>query len=101
MPYADLTLVDQPSSVAQWLEHPPRKWKVLGLSPGWVNTFQKVWHGLIGMRHPGTMHSVKGGYDPVSLCSNCERDGIYAVMTTNRPVVLFAILNIQTIHPVH
>ena len=30
-----------------------------------------------------------------------ERDGIYAVMTTNRPVVLFAIFNIQTIHPIH
>ena len=40
MPYADLTLVDQPSSVAQWLEHPPRKWKVLGSNPGWVITFQ-------------------------------------------------------------
>ena len=40
MPYADLTLVDQPSSVAQWLEHPPQKWKVLGSNPGWVITFQ-------------------------------------------------------------
>ena len=39
MPYADLTLVDQPSSVAQWLEHPPRKWKVPGSNPGLVNTF--------------------------------------------------------------
>ena len=42
MPYADLTLVDQPSSVAQWLEHPPRKWKVLGSNPGWVNTFRSL-----------------------------------------------------------
>ena len=70
MPSVDLTLVDQPSSAAQWLEHLLRKLKVPGSSPGWVNTFQKVWHGLIGVRHPGTMHSVKGWYDPVSLCSN-------------------------------
>ena len=39
MPSADLTLVNQPSSVAQWLEHPPQKWKVPGSNPGWVNTF--------------------------------------------------------------
>ena len=42
MPYADLTLVDQPSSVAQWLEHLLRKWKVQGSNPGWVNTFLSV-----------------------------------------------------------
>ena len=42
MPSADLTLVDQPSSVAQWLEHPPRKWKVPGSNPGWVITFQSM-----------------------------------------------------------
>ena len=30
MPSADLTLVDQPSSVAQWLEHLPQKLKVPG-----------------------------------------------------------------------
>ena len=42
MPSADLTLVDQPSSVAQWLEHPPRKWKVPGSNPGWVNTFRSL-----------------------------------------------------------
>ena len=76
----------------------PQKWKVLGSSPGWVNTFQKCgmgwlavrvsavkvegpgfksrlgqnfskgWYGLIDMWHPGTMHSVKGWYDSVRLC---------------------------------
>ena len=38
---SDLTLVNQPSPVAQLVEHPPRKWKVPGSSPGWVKTFQK------------------------------------------------------------
>ena len=42
MPYEDLTLVDQPSSVAQWLEHPPQKWKVPGSNPDWVTTFLSV-----------------------------------------------------------
>ena len=42
MPSADLTLVDQPSSVAQWLEHLPWKWKVTGSNPGWVTTFLSV-----------------------------------------------------------
>ena len=38
---SDLTLISQPSPVAQLVEHPLRKWKVLGSSPGWVKTFQK------------------------------------------------------------
>ena len=42
MPSADLTLVNQPSSVARWLEHPPWKWKVPGSNPGWVTTFLSV-----------------------------------------------------------
>ena len=39
---SDLPLVSQPSPVAQWLEHPPQKWKVPGSNPGWVNTFLSV-----------------------------------------------------------
>ena len=38
---SDVTLVSQPSPVAQWLEHPLRKWKVPGSNPSWVKTFQK------------------------------------------------------------
>ena len=30
--------------------------------------FSKVWHGLIDVWHPGTMHSAKGWYDSVLLC---------------------------------
>ena len=32
------------------LEHLQRKWKVLGLSPSWVNTFQKCGMGLLAFR---------------------------------------------------
>ena len=47
---SDLTLISQPSPVAQWLGHPPRKWKVLISSPGWVKTFQKCGMGLLAVR---------------------------------------------------
>ena len=36
---SDLTLISQPSPVAQWSEHLLRKWKVPGLNPGRANNF--------------------------------------------------------------
>ena len=57
---SDLTLVNQPSPVAQLVEHPPRKWKVPGSSPGWVNTFQSVALVDWWLEHPPQKWKVLG-----------------------------------------